>query len=55
MALAPRWLLYAVLAVVDFMAAYFFYANGRIVVPSILVIAGVCFTIAAVGATRGKG
>ncbi|HET9333432.1 MAG TPA: hypothetical protein VFQ21_07605 [Gemmatimonadota bacterium] len=55
MALASKWLLYVLLAVVDFVAASFFYANGRIVVPSILVLAGVCFTIAAVGAVRGKG
>lgn len=50
----PKWLLYALMAVVDFAAAYLFYARGRIVVPAILALAGVCFTIAAVGAARGK-
>jgi len=55
MALASKSLLYVLLAVVDFVAAYFFYSNGRIIVPSILVLAGVCFTIAAVGVVMGKG
>lgn len=51
----PKWSQYALMAVVDFVAAYFFYASGRIVVPAILVLAGICFTIAAVGAAMGKG
>ena len=43
------------LATVDFAAAYLFYSNGRIVVPAILVIAGFCFVMAAIGAARKAG
>jgi hypothetical protein len=46
----PKWVLYGILAAADFMAAYFFYASGRIVVPAILAIAGVCFLMATIGA-----
>ena len=48
----PKWLLYGLLAVVDFVAAYVFFARGRIVVPAILVVAGVCFVMAALGAAK---
>ena len=48
----PKWLLYGVLAVLDFVAAYYFIMNDRIVLPAILVIAGVCFLMAAIGAAR---
>ena len=51
----PKLLLYGVLAVVDFLAAYFFYTKGRIVVPAILAIAGGCFVMAAIGAARKTG
>jgi hypothetical protein len=51
----PKWLLYGALAVADLVAAYLFYANGRVVVPVILVFAGLCFTAAAVGTAMGKG
>ena len=50
-----KWLLYGVLAIVDFVAAYFLYTNGRIVVPAILAIAGVCFVMAAIGTARKGG
>ena len=45
----PKWLLYASLAVLDFVAAYVFFARGRIIVPAILTLAGVCFVFACVG------
>ncbi|HJR53017.1 MAG TPA: hypothetical protein VJ982_04810 [Gemmatimonadota bacterium] len=48
----PKGLLYTLLAVVDFVAAYYFYHSGRVVVPAILAIAGVCFVMAAIGAAR---
>ena len=51
----PKWLLYGLLAVVDFVAAYAFYSNGRIVVPTILAVAGLCFVIAAIGAAQKAG
>ena len=50
-----KWLLYGVLAIVDFVASYFLYTNGRIVVPAILAIAGVCFVMAAIGTARKGG
>ena len=50
----PKWSLYSAMAIIDFGAASFFHARGRVVVPAILVIAGICFTIAAIGAARGK-
>ena len=51
----PKWLVYGLLAVVDFVAAYVFYSNGRIVIPAILVVAGLCFVIAASGAAKKAG
>jgi hypothetical protein len=51
----PKWLPYGVLAVADLVAAYLFYADGGFVLPVILVLAGLCFTAAAVGAAMGKG
>ena len=51
----PRWSLFALAAVADFVAAYWFFVNGRIVVPAILVLAGVCFVMAALGAAKKTG
>jgi hypothetical protein len=43
------------MAMIDFAAAFYFFSNGRVVLPAILVLAGICFTIATVGAAMGKG
>lgn len=45
----PKWTLYALLAVVDFVAAWYFYTNGRVVLPAILTLAGLCFVMATIG------
>jgi hypothetical protein len=50
----PKWLLYGFAAVVDFGFAWLFFSHGRVVLPAILVLAGLCFAIAAVGAARGS-
>jgi hypothetical protein len=50
----PKGLLYGFAAVVDFGFAWLFFSHGRVVLPAILAIAGLCFVIAAVGATRGS-
>lgn len=50
----PKWLVYALAAIVDFVAAWLFFANGRVVVPAILALAGLCFVFATIGAARKK-
>ena len=51
----PKWLLYGLAAAADFGFAALFFSNGRVILPAILTIAGVCFSIAAVGAAMKKG
>ena len=51
----PKWLLYGVLAVVDFVAALYFFSNGRVVLPAILTLAALCFVFATFGELRKKG
>lgn len=50
----PKPILYALAAVADFVAAYVFYATGRVVVPIVLTLAGLCFVAAMVGALVRK-
>jgi hypothetical protein len=50
----PKWALYGLAAIADYAFAALFFSNGRIVLPGILTIAGICFSIAAVGAARGS-
>jgi hypothetical protein len=51
----PKWLLYVIAAVADFAFAAYFFSNGRVVLPAILAIAGLCFAIATVGVLMKKG
>lgn len=51
----PKWLLYGLAAVADFGFAALFFSNGRVVLPAILTIAGLCFVAATVGAAMKKG
>jgi hypothetical protein len=51
----PKWLLYVLAAVADFAFAAYFFSNGRIVLPAILTIAGLCFVIATAGLLLKKG
>lgn len=48
----PKWTLYALLAVVDAAAAWYFFSNGRLVLPSILTLAALCFVFATFGELR---
>lgn len=49
-----KWMVYGIAAVADFAAAWVFYSGGRIVVPAVLLIAGLCFVVASVKAARTK-
>jgi hypothetical protein len=48
----PKWVLYGLAAAADIIIAGLFYSNGRVVLPAILAIGGVCFVFASVGAYR---
>jgi hypothetical protein len=50
-----KTLLYSLAAIVDVIIAILAYRGGRIVIPVILVIAGICFAMAAIGSARGSG
>lgn len=49
----PKWVLYALAALADFVIAFISYRNGRVLIPIILALAGLGFTLAAIGAARG--
>lgn len=49
----PKWLLFGLAAVADFVLAFLFFYRGRLIVPAILAIASVCFFVAAVKAAKG--
>lgn len=51
----PKWLLYGLGAVLNFVVAVIAYRSGRLVIPVILALAGVCFVIAAAGSAKGAG
>ena len=51
----PKWILFSLAAVANFVIAVIAYRDGRLVIPILLAIAGLCFAIAAVGAARGAG
>ncbi|HEV3470869.1 MAG TPA: hypothetical protein VG148_16215 [Pyrinomonadaceae bacterium] len=51
----PKWLLYGLGAVLNFVVAFVAYRSGRLVIPVILALAGVLFVIAAAGSARGVG
>jgi hypothetical protein len=45
----PKWVLFAVAAVINLVLAVYLYQDGRVFLPLILVIGGLCFIAAAVG------
>ena len=46
----PKWILFGIVAVGQFaVAVAVFLYSGRVVIPVVLALAGVCMTIAAVG------
>ena len=49
----PKWLLFGLAAVGDFLIAVIAYQSGRIVIPAILALAGIGFVVAAIGSARG--
>jgi threonine/homoserine/homoserine lactone efflux protein len=49
----PKWLLFVVAALGNFVVALLAYWSGSVVIPIILVLAGLCFIMAAVGVARG--
>jgi hypothetical protein len=52
----PKWLLFGLIAVGQFVAAAaVFFNSDRVVIPAVLVLAGVLMSIAAVGQAMGKG
>ena len=50
-----RTLLYSLATIADFTIAIFAYRSGRIVIPVVLILAGICFAIAAIGSALGRG
>ena len=55
LAAVSKMLLYLLAAIADIIFANLAYRSGRIVIPAILVIAGICFAAAAIGAARASG
>ena len=54
----PKWLLFGLAGIADLVIAYLTWRNGRVVMPAILVFAGVLFLVAAAGSamqSRGPG
>jgi hypothetical protein len=47
--------LYTLAAIADIVVAILAYRRGRIVIPVILIIAGICFAMAAIGNALGSG
>ncbi|HMJ04881.1 MAG TPA: hypothetical protein VK474_01365 [Chthoniobacterales bacterium] len=50
-----KTLLYSFAAIADFVFAVVVYRTGRVVIPAVLVFAGICFAAAAIGSALGKG
>ena len=51
----PKWLLFAIAAVGDLVVAAFLYQSGRVMLPLILAVGGLCFVVASVGsAMKGR-
>jgi len=55
MAAMSKTLLYTLAMIADFAFAVLAYRSGRVVVPVILVFAGLCFAVAAIGSALGRG
>ncbi len=50
----PKWLLFGLGSIVDFVLAVIAYINDRVVIAAILTLAGLLFIGAAIGAARQK-
>lgn len=51
----PKWLLFVLAAIGNFVIALLAYLSGSVVIPIILALAGMCFIVAAIGAVKGRG
>ena len=51
----PKWLLYGLAALCNFVIAALTYNGGRVLIPALLIVAGVMMSIAAIGSARGAG
>ena len=54
MVVMSKTVFYSLAMIVDFVFAIIAYRSGRVVVPIILVFAGLCFAVAAIGRGRPK-
>jgi len=50
-----KTVLYTLAMIADFAIAVLAYRNGRVVIPIILVFAGLCFAVAAIGSALSRG
>ena len=48
----PKWLMFGLAAIADFVIAVIAYRSGRVLIPAVLAVAGVCFIIAAAGSAK---
>jgi hypothetical protein len=55
MVVMSKTVFYSLAMIVDFVFAIIAYRSGRVVVPIILVFAGLCFAVAAIGSALGRG
>ena len=55
MVVMSKTVFYSLAMIVDFVFAIIAYRSGRAVVPVILVFAGFCFAVAAIGSALGRG
>jgi hypothetical protein len=55
LAAMSKTVLYTLAMIADFAIAVLAYRSGRVVVPIILVFAGLCFAVAAIGGALGRG
>jgi hypothetical protein len=51
----PKWLMYALAAAVNLLVTAFLFRTGRMFLPMVLGLGGLCFAVAAVGEFLGKG
>jgi uncharacterized membrane protein len=50
----PKWILFGLAAILDFVLAFLAYRDGRTFIMAILIFAGVLFIIAAIGSVKGS-
>jgi hypothetical protein len=48
----PKWILFVLAALLDFVLAFFAYRDGRTFIMALLIFAGLSFIIAAIGSAK---